>query len=149
MFMQRWHLLGIAATAVCGPREEPVRREGSIVALASDQLGGGWVDDGFGHRMIRLVGWTPPGGQSAVSVTYQLPSGTFSGGDTSGDARSLTYRIQAEPQSLFTDSVITVQVTGPDGFEPERQPGMKITEGTATLSAVQSGPVNAEIGFSR
>ncbi len=113
------------------------------------QLGGGWVDDGFGHRMIRLVGWTPPGGQSAVSVTYQLPSGTFSGGDTSGDARSLTYRIQAEPQSLFTDSVITVQVTGPDGFEPERQPGMKITEGTATLSAVQSGPVNAEIGFSR
>lgn len=113
------------------------------------QLGGGWVDDGFGHRIIRLVGWTPPGGQSAVSVTYQLPAGTFSNGDVSGDTQTLTYRIQAETQSLFNDSVITVQVTPPRGFQPNRQPGMKITGTTATVSAVQSGPVNAEIGFTR
>ena len=113
------------------------------------QLGGGWIDDGFGHRMIRLVGWTPPGGQSAVSVSYELPVGTFSGGDTTGDARELTYRIQAETQSLFNDSVITIQVTGPQGFKPVRQSGMKITDTTATLSAVQSGPVNAEIGFTQ
>ena len=33
------------------------------------QLGRGWVDDGFGHRMIRVVGWTSPGGQNAVSVS--------------------------------------------------------------------------------
>ena len=113
------------------------------------QLGGGWVDDGFGHRIIRLVGWTPPGGQSAVSVTYQLPAGTFSNGDVSGDTQTLTYRIQAETQSLFNDSVITVQVTPPRGFQPSQQPGMKITGTTATVSAVQSGPVNAEIGFTR
>jgi hypothetical protein len=113
------------------------------------QLGGGWVDDGFGHRIIRLVGWTPPGGQSAVSVTYQLPAGTFSNGDVSGDTQTLTYRIRAETQSLFNDSVITVQVTPPRGFQPNRQPGMKITGTTATVSAVQSGPVNAEIGFTR
>ena len=61
------------------------------------QLGDGWVDDGFGHRMIRLVGWTPPGGQSAVSISYELPAGTFS---TNSENR-LSYRIQAEPQSLF------------------------------------------------
>ncbi len=113
------------------------------------QLGGGWVDDGFGHRIIRLVGWTPPGGQSAVSVSYELPAGTFSNGDASGDARTLTYRVQAEVQALFTNSVITFQVTGPAGFDPIRQPGMKISEATATVSAVQSGPVKAEIGFSR
>ena len=111
------------------------------------QLGGGWIDDGFGHRFIRLVGWTPPGDQSAVSVTYELPAGTFSGGDTSGDSRTLTYRVQAEVQSLLNDSTITFQVTGPAGFTPIRQPGMKISEATGTLSAVQSGPVNAEIGF--
>ena len=113
------------------------------------QLGGGWVDDGFGHRFIRLVGWTPPGGQSAVSVSYELPAGTFSDGDTSGDARTLTYRVQAEVQSLLNDSTITFQVTGPAGFTPIRQPGMKISEATGTVSAVQSGPVNAEIGFKR
>jgi hypothetical protein len=111
------------------------------------QLGGGWVDDGFGHRFIRLVGWTPPGGQSAVSVTYELPAGTFSDGDTSGDARTLTYRVQAEVQSLLNDSTITFQVTGPAGFTPIRQPGMKVSEASGTVSAVQSGPVNAEIGF--
>ena len=113
------------------------------------QLGGGWIDDGFGHRFIRLVGWTPPGDQSAVSVTYELPAGTFSDGDTSGDSRTLTYRVQAEVQSLLNDSTITFQVTGPAGFTPIRQPGMKISEATGTVSAVQSGPVNAEIGFTR
>ena len=113
------------------------------------QLGGGWVDDGFGHRFIRLVGWTPPGGQSAVSVSYELPTGTFSDGDTSGDARTLTYRVQAEVQSLLNDSTITFQVTGPAGFTPIRQPGMQIVDATGTVSAVQSGPVNAEIGFKR
>jgi hypothetical protein len=57
--------------------------------------------------------------------------------------------VQAEVQSLLNDSTITFQVTGPAGFTPIRQPGMKISEATGTLSAVQSGPVNAEIGFTR
>ena len=41
------------------------------------QLGRRWVDDGFGHKLIRVVGWTPPGGQTALSVSYRLPAGTF------------------------------------------------------------------------
>ena len=110
-----------------------------------NQLGKGWVDDGFGHKMIRLVGWTPPGGQSAVSVTYTLPAGTFS----TENAGELEYTIRAEPQSLFIPSTLTVQVTGPQDFNPVKQSGMKINESTATLSAVQSGPVDATIRFTQ
>ncbi len=110
-----------------------------------NQLGKGWVDDGFGHRMIRLVGWTPPGGQSAVSISYTLPAGTFS----TSDSGELKYQILSEPQSLFIPSTLTLQVTGPQGFSPVKQAGMKINDGTATLSAVQSGPVNATIRFTQ
>ena len=109
------------------------------------QLGGGWVDDGFGHRMIRLVGWTPPGGQSAMSVSYTLPPGTF----TTDSASALEYQLQAEPQSLFIPSTLTVQVTPPAGYAPVRQPGMKITDATATVSAVQGAPVNVAIAFEK
>ena len=112
------------------------------------QLGGGWVDDGFGHRMIRLVGWTPPAGQSAVSVSYTLPPGTFSPNNASTqDPSTLTYVLHAEPQSLFLPGTLTVQVTPPAGFSPVRQPGMKITDSTATVSAVQDGPLDIGISF--
>jgi len=40
-------------------------------------------------------------------------------------------------------------VTGPQGFTPVKQAGMKITDATATLSAVQSGPVEATIRFNQ
>ena len=112
------------------------------------QLGGGWVDDGFGHRMIRLVGWTPPAGQSAVSISYSLPPGTFSASNSSAqDQNTLTYVLHAEPQSLFLPGTLTVQVTPPAGFSPVRQPGMKITDSTATVSAVQDGPLDIGITF--
>jgi hypothetical protein len=109
------------------------------------QLGLGWADDGFGHRLIRMVGWTAPGGQNAVSVSYDLPAGTFAP-DANGH---LTYRLQAEPQSLFVNSTLTVQVSGPSGWTPVAQPGMKVEGPTATVSAVQSAPVNVGIEFER
>ncbi len=109
------------------------------------QLGEGWVDDGFGHRMIRVVGWTSPGGQNAVSISYELPPGTFAGGSPD----ELVYAIQAEPQSLFVPSTITVQVTAPPGWTPVAQPGMNVADSTATVSAVQSGPVNVAMAFER
>ena len=112
---------------------------------AFQQLGSGWVDDGFGNPMIRVVGWTPPGGQSAVSVTYTLPADTF----ISPDTNQLEYTLLAEPQSLFIDSTLTVQVTGPQGYSPIQQQGMNVSNGTATVSAVQSGPVNVTIGFTQ
>ena len=109
------------------------------------QLGSGWIDDGFGHKLIRIVGWTPPGGQSAVSVSYELPPGTFS----TDNANVLRYRLQAEPQSLFIDPLLTVSVTPPPGWRVLDQAGMQVTDGTATVSAVQSGPVNVEMTFTR
>ena len=107
------------------------------------QLGGGWVDDGFGHRMIRLVGWTPPGGQSAVAISSALPPGTFN----SANSSALTYVLHADPQSLYVPGTLTVQVTPPNGFAPVRQPGMKITDSTATVSAVQAAPIDIAIEF--
>jgi Protein of unknown function (DUF4012) len=109
------------------------------------QLGKGWVDDGFGHRLIRIVGWTPPGGQNSVSVSYELPAGTFSGASEG----QLQYLLQAEPQSLFQPSVITVQVTAPAGWTPVPQAGMDVQGSTATVSAVQSAPVNVSMLFER
>ncbi len=109
------------------------------------QLGRGWAEDGFGHRLIRVVGWTEPGGQNSVSISYRLPAGTFGG----APAQPLAYAIQAEPQSLWLDSVITVQVTAPNGWVPVPQDGMTVQGSTATLSAVQSAPVNASIRFER
>lgn len=109
------------------------------------QLGRGWVLDGFGNKMTRVVGWTAPGDQAAVTVTYDLPAGTF----ISPETGQLEYSLRADPQSLFVDSTLTVQVRGPEGYEPRRQPGMIVADGTATVSAVQSGPVDVAIGFSR
>lgn len=109
------------------------------------QLGRGWVEDGFGHRLIRIVGWTPPGGQSVVSVSYRLPAGTFS----TDDPARLEYRLQAEPQSLWQPSILTVQVTAPTGWVPIAQDGMNMQGSTGTVSAIQSAPVNALLQFER
>jgi hypothetical protein len=109
------------------------------------QLGRGWVDDGFGHRLIRVVGWTPPGGQTPVSVSYDLPAGTFS----LTDRGAMEYRLRALPQSLWNPSVITVQVSGPAGWAPVQQPGMNVQGPTATVSAVQAAPVDVAIRFER
>lgn len=108
------------------------------------QLGRGWVDDGFGHRMIRVVGWTPPGGQNAVSVSYTLPAGTFSEVDG-----VLEYRLQADPQSLFVPSTLSVTVTPPAGWQPVQAPGQIQQGSTATVSAVQDAPVNVSMRFIR
>lgn len=109
------------------------------------QLGRGWVQDGFGNKMIRVVGWTAPGDQAAVTVTYDLPAGTFIAPDTG----RLEYSLRADPQSLFINSTLTVQVRGPEAYVPVRQQGMIVADGTATVSAVQSGPVEVAIGFGR
>jgi hypothetical protein len=109
------------------------------------QLGKGWVDDGFGHRLIRIVGWTKPGGQNSVSISYRLPAGTF----PLTAAGALPYTLRAEPQSLFIPSTLTVQVTAPDGWIPVAGPGMQVQGSTATISAVQSAPVNVAMQFER
>lgn len=112
---------------------------------ARDQLGGGWVNDGFGYPLLRVVGWTPPGGDSVISVTYDMPAGTFVPGDLPEDADLTTldaveYRVQAEPQALFNDQTLTVQVYPPPGWRVVTYPGMKVEDGAGIVSAVVSGP---------
>jgi len=114
------------------------------------QLGGGWIDDGFGNTMVRVVGWTPPGGQTEVTITYDLPPGTFANTqDEATPPTVLTYRLKAEPQALFIDPTLTVQVTPPPGWGPVIEPGMKVVDGTATVSAVLEGPLEVGIRFER
>ena len=105
------------------------------------QLGNGWVEDGFGNRLLRIVGWTPPGGQSTLSINYQLPPGTFV------SERGLTYRLTASPQPLFVDPTLTVQVTAPRGYRPRSQPGMQIVDSTATVSAILDRTVDVALEF--
>ena len=100
------------------------------------QLGKGYVDDGFGHKLVRVVGWTAPQASSTVSESYDLPAGTF------GKNGNLTYTLQADPQSLFKASTITVRVTAPNGYTPVETDGMVVKGQTAEVSAVQEGPVN-------
>ena len=106
------------------------------------QMGRGFVNDGFGQKLVRVVGWTAPGAQSAVSVSYDLPAGTFK---QTNDG--LEYTLHADPQSLFTPSTITVRVTAPSGFAPVGEPGMNVTGATGEVSAVQNGPVDVRMDF--
>lgn len=108
------------------------------------QFGRGFADDGIGQKIVRVVGWTPPGGQSAVSVSYDLPAGTF----TTKDG-GLAYRLSAEPQALFVPSTLTVRVTAPDGWAPVQDQGMQVTGSTAEVSAVQDRTVEVGIDFTR
>lgn len=115
------------------------------------QFGQGFANDGFGQKIVRVVGWTPPGGQSVVSVSYELPPGTFSasaGGPVLG-GRRLVYRLHADPQAIWNPSTLTVRVTGPAGRVPEPIDGAIITGSTIELSAVQDGPVRIRIPFVR
>ena len=91
------------------------------------------------------MGWTKPGGQNSVSISYDLPAGTFA----VGESGLMPYVLQAEPQSLFIPSTLTVQVTAPPGWIPVAQPGQDVQGATATVSAVQSAPVNVVLQFER
>ena len=116
-----------------------------------EQLGGGFVNDGDGQKLVRVVGWTPPGGQSSVYVSYELPPGTFlpSAGSPTIQANRLVYNLRAEPQSLWTPSTLTVRVTGPLGWQPVDVEGALITGNSIEVSAVQNAPVALRLAFSR
>lgn len=116
------------------------------------QAGKGFVTDGFGNRMIRVVGWTPPGGTSQVVVSYELPPGTFSAvGGSPEQARqpALVYRLRAEPQSVFVPPTLSVTVIPPAGYRVTEYTGMQVTDGAATVSAVLDRPVEIGMEFTR
>jgi hypothetical protein len=116
-----------------------------------EQYGRGFAEDGFGHKLARVVGWTPPGGQTAVSVSYSMPPGSFSAsaGSPSVQLDRLVYRLQAEPQALWTPSTITVRAAAPPGWTPVPIPGAKVSGTTIEVSAVQNAPVDVRLEFER
>jgi hypothetical protein len=107
------------------------------------QYGRGFANDGNGQKLVRVVGWTPPGGQTSVSVSYELPAGTF------GTDGSLAYVLHSDPQSLFINSTLTVRATAPQGWSPVGTTGMNVSGQTAEVSAVQSAPVDVRIAFEK
>lgn len=116
------------------------------------QAGAGFVFDGFGNRMVRLVGWTPPGGRSQLGVSYELPAGTFSVEPlttSEGTTERLTYRLRAEPQPVFFEPTISLTVTPPPGFRVTPVAGMEVTDSAATVSAVLDQPLDIGIEFTR
>jgi hypothetical protein len=116
------------------------------------QAGSGFVSDGFGNRMVRVVGWTPPGGTSQVVVSYELPPGTFSAvGGSPEEARqpALVYRLRAEPQAVFLPPTLSVTVIPPPGYRVTPYSGMEITGNAATVSAVLDRPVDVGMEFTR
>jgi hypothetical protein len=50
---------------------------------------------------------------------------------------------------LFIDPTLTIQVTPPAGWGPVAVPGMQISEGTATVSAVLDQPQEIGIRFEK
>lgn len=115
------------------------------------QFGQGFVNDGFNQKLVRVVGWTPPGGQAAISVSYELPPGTFSasaGAPVLGGGR-LAYRLTALPQAIWNPSTLTVRVTGPPDRVPVPVEGALITGNTIEVSAIQDGPVRLRLPFAQ
>ena len=90
-----------------------------------------------------MVGWTAPQASSTVSESYDLPAGTF------GKNGNLIYTLQADPQSLFKASTITVRVTAPNGYSPVETDGMVVDGQTAEVSAVQDRPVNVVVQLAK
>ena len=43
--------------------------------------GSTWVDDGYGHRLARIIGRLAPDAHGEIELSYDLPPGTFTGRD--------------------------------------------------------------------
>jgi hypothetical protein len=110
---------------------------------ARQQVGGGFVRDGFGHRLVRAVGWTAPGGTSQLGVSYTLPPGTFL------SQERLVYRLRVEPQAVFRTPTVTLQVTAPVGWQVTEETGMTRDGVTTSVSAVADRPVEIGMEFTR
>ena len=79
--------------------------------------GSTWVDDGYGHRLARVVGKLAPDASGEIDLSYDLPPGTFGGKD--GPVR---YTLHALPQPLWWPATLDVRVSGAGLAERQRLP---------------------------
>ena len=68
-----------------------------------------WIDDGYGRQMTQVLGTMKPHGSAVITMTYELPAGTFL------HDGALVYTLHADPQSTLKTTNLILNVTGPDG----------------------------------
>jgi hypothetical protein len=79
--------------------------------------GSTWVDDGYGHRLARIVGKLAPDAKGEIELSYDLPPGTFREKD--GTVR---YSLHALTQPLWWPATLDLRVTGAGVSKTERVP---------------------------
>jgi hypothetical protein len=79
--------------------------------------GSTWVDDGYGHRLARVIGRLAPDAQGEIQLSYDLPPGTFRGKD--GTVR---YSVHALTQPMWWPATLDLRVTGAGVARTERVP---------------------------
>jgi hypothetical protein len=79
--------------------------------------GSTWVDDGYGHRLARMIGKLAPDAHGEIELSYDLPPGTFRGKDG-----TVTYSLHALTQPLWWPATLDLRVTGAGVASTERVP---------------------------
>ena len=93
-----------------------------------------------GREAVRVGRWIPPGESSFVTVSYNLPAGTF------GADGELDYRVGVEQQLTVADTDLTVNVLGPSQPEP-REGQWKVDANMASTSFPVTEPTTLAVGF--
>ena len=93
-----------------------------------------------GREAVRVGRWIPPGESSIVTVSYDLPAGTF------GSDGVLDYRVGVEHQLTVADTDLTVNVLGPSAPEP-REGQWKVDANMASTSFPVTEPTTLAVGF--
>ena len=93
-----------------------------------------------GREAVRVGRWIPPGESSIVTVSYDLPAGTF------GSDGVLDYRVGVEHQLTVADTDLTVNVLGPSAPEP-REGEWRINGALASTAFPVSEPTTLAVAF--
>lgn len=93
-----------------------------------------------GRKGVRIGRWIPPGESSVITLTYDLPPGTF------GTDGNLEYRAGVEHQLLVNEAMLTVNVQGPS--QPTALEGEWTVDGNdATTQFPLSEPTTVALGY--
>jgi hypothetical protein len=93
-----------------------------------------------GREAVRVGRWIPPGESSIVTVSYDLPAGTF------GSDGVLDYRVGVEHQLTVADTDLTVNVLGPSVPEP-REGEWRINRMLASTAFPVTEPTTLAVAF--
>jgi hypothetical protein len=93
-----------------------------------------------GRKAVRVGRWIPPGESTVVTLTYDLPAGTF------GADGNLEYRASVEHQLLINEATLTVTVRGPS--QPTPLEGDWTVQGNdANTTFIVTRPTTIALGY--